>query len=33
MITYFVVHCADTPDEADLQAADIHKMHLGFGWN
>lgn len=33
MITYLVVHCADTPDEADLQAADIHKMHLGFGWD
>ena len=32
-ITYLVVHCADTPDEADLQAADIHKMHLGFGWD
>ena len=32
-IIYLVVHCADTPDEADLQAADIHKMHLGFGWD
>ena len=33
MITYLVVHCADTPDEADLQATDIHEMHLGFGWD
>ena len=33
MITYLVVHCADTPDEACLRAADIHEMHLGFGWD
>ena len=32
-ITYLVVHCADTPDDVDLQAADIHSMHLGFGWD
>lgn len=33
MITYLVVHCADTPDEACLRAIDIHEMHLGFGWD
>ena len=32
-IQYLVVHCADTPDEDQLPALDIHKMHLGFGWD
>jgi len=32
-IRYLVVHCSDTPDDEDLTAADIHKMHLGFGWH
>ncbi|HCP17661.1 MAG: N-acetylmuramoyl-L-alanine amidase [Candidatus Puniceispirillum sp. TMED52] len=30
-IRYLVVHCSDTED--DLTAADIHAMHLGFGWH
>ena len=33
MITYLIVHCADTSDTEDLRAKDIHKMHLGFGWD
>ena len=33
MITYLIVHCADTPDTDDLRATDIHEMHLGFGWD
>ena len=33
MITYLIVHCADTPDSEDLRAPDIHDMHLGFGWD
>ena len=32
-IRYLVVHCADTPDDQPLDASDIHRMHLGFGWN
>ena len=32
-IRYIVVHCSDTPDEDGLGAADIHAMHLGFGWD
>ena len=32
-IKYLVVHCADTPDDEHLTAVDIHKMHLGFGWD
>ena len=32
-IRYLVVHCSDTPDCDDLDARDIHAMHLGFGWN
>ena len=32
-IRYLVVHCSDTPDEDTLGAADIHAMHLGFGWD
>lgn len=31
-IKLLVVHCSDTPDESDVRAIDIHKMHLGFGW-
>ena len=33
MITYLIVHCADTPDTEELRASDIHDMHLGFGWD
>ena len=32
-IRYLVVHCSDTPDEEWVTAADIHAMHLGFGWD
>ena len=32
-IRYLVVHCADTSDEQQLDARDIHRMHLGFGWH
>jgi len=32
-IRYLVVHCSDTPDDSDITAADIHDMHLGFGWD
>ena len=28
-----VVHCSDTNNDEDLNAMDIHKMHLGFGWD
>ena len=31
-IKFLIVHCSDTPDEQNLQAIDIHKMHLSFGW-
>ena len=29
-IRYLVVHCSDT---GEASAADIHAMHLGFGWH
>jgi hypothetical protein len=32
-IRYLVVHCADTPDDQNLGARDIHQMHLAFGWH
>lgn len=32
-IRYLVVHCSDTPDDEFWTAADIHRMHLGFGWD
>lgn len=32
-INLLVVHCSDTPNNISLTAADIHKMHLEFGWN
>ena len=28
-----IVHCSDTPDNENLSAIDIHKMHLSFGWD
>jgi N-acetylmuramoyl-L-alanine amidase len=31
-IKFLIVHCSDTPDEENLRATDIHKMHLDFGW-
>ncbi len=32
-INYLVIHCSDTPDNVNLKAIDIHKMHLDFGWD
>ena len=32
-IKLLVVHCSDTDNAKDLNALDIHKMHLNFGWN
>ena len=32
-IKFLIIHCSDTPDNEDLSASDIHKMHLGFGWD
>lgn len=32
-IELLVVHCSDTPDDQEITALDIHKMHLEFGWD
>ena len=32
-IKLLVVHCSDTDNRENVNAADIHKMHLGFGWD
>lgn len=32
-IKLLVVHCSDTDDSDDINAVDIHKMHLSFGWD
>ena len=32
-IKFLIIHCSDTSDDKDLSAADIHKMHLEFGWD
>lgn len=32
-IKLLVVHCSDTENNQDVAAIDIHKMHLGFGWD
>ena len=32
-IKLLVVHCSDTEDNENLNAIDIHKMHLSFGWD
>ncbi len=32
-IKFLVVHCSDTDNDKELSALDIHKMHLGFGWD
>ena len=31
-IKFLVVHCSDTNDRENLDALDIHNMHLSFGW-
>ena len=32
-LKFLVVHCSDSENTQNLSAIDIHKMHLGFGWN
>ena len=32
-IKYLVIHCSDTEDKHEINALDIHKMHLDFGWD
>ena len=32
-VRLLVVHCSDTVNNQNLSAIDIHKMHLGFGWD
>ena len=32
-ISLLVVHCSDTENNLNFTATDIHKMHLGFGWD
>ena len=32
-IKILVIHCSDTDDNLPLNALDIHKMHIGFGWD
>jgi N-acetylmuramoyl-L-alanine amidase len=32
-IKLLVVHCSDTENYINSSAVDIHKMHLGFGWD
>lgn len=32
-IKLLVVHCSDTDNNENINAIDIHKMHLNFGWN
>jgi len=32
-IKFLIVHCSDTDNNENISAADIHKMHLNFGWN
>ena len=32
-INFLIIHCSDTPDTENIGASEIHKMHLGFGWD
>ena len=32
-IEFLIVHCSDTPDNQDINAEFIHKMHLDNGWD
>lgn len=32
-IKLLVVHCSDTNNSENITATDIHKMHIGFGWD
>lgn len=32
-IKLIIIHCSDTEDNDNIGAYEIHKMHIGFGWN
>ena len=32
-IKFLIVHCSDTPDNSNVDAAFIHNMHLKNGWD
>ena len=32
-VKLLIVHCSDSENHMDLNAIDIHKMHLDFGWD
>ena len=32
-IEFLIIHCSDTPDNKNIGASYIHKMHLNFGWH
>ena len=32
-VKLIVIHCSDTPNDQNISAIDIHKMHLGVGWD
>ena len=32
-IKFIIVHCSDTKNNMNVNAAYIHKMHLSFGWD
>ena len=32
-IDFLIVHCTDTQNDHQITSSDIHKMHLGFGWD
>ena len=32
-IKYLVIHCADTPNEREVTAEEIHHWHLANGWD
>ena len=32
-IKLLVIHCSDTDNNKNVNALDIHKMHLSFGWD
>jgi N-acetylmuramoyl-L-alanine amidase len=32
-VKFLVVHCSDTENNKNVNAVDIHQMHLDFGWD
>ena len=32
-IEMLIIHCSDTPNNSNIGAFEIHKMHLSFGWD